>query len=85
MYQTHASFSNYYLMTIESAHPCLHYLVLMYLWFSPYSREFSHRVKSVSLSTFTNQEVEALQRGGNQVNLSSTLILNKNDSFRFLS
>ncbi|KAK1393633.1 putative ADP-ribosylation factor GTPase-activating protein AGD14 [Heracleum sosnowskyi] len=29
-------------------------------------REFTHRVKSVSLSKFTSQEVEALQRGGNQ-------------------
>uniref|UniRef100_A0A0E0JGZ9 Arf-GAP domain-containing protein n=1 Tax=Oryza punctata TaxID=4537 RepID=A0A0E0JGZ9_ORYPU len=29
-------------------------------------REFTHRVKSVSMSTFTAQEVEALQNGGNQ-------------------
>ncbi|WOG91033.1 hypothetical protein DCAR_0310281 [Daucus carota subsp. sativus] len=29
-------------------------------------REFTHRVKSVSMSRFTSQEVEALQRGGNQ-------------------
>ncbi|KAF0909737.1 hypothetical protein E2562_000066 [Oryza meyeriana var. granulata] len=29
-------------------------------------REFTHRVKSVSMSTFTTQEVEALQNGGNQ-------------------
>ncbi|KAL4203199.1 hypothetical protein AMTRI_Chr01g102800 [Amborella trichopoda] len=29
-------------------------------------REFTHRVKSVSMSKFTSQEVEALQRGGNQ-------------------
>lgn len=30
-------------------------------------REFTHRVKSVSMSTFSTQEVEALQKGGNQV------------------
>lgn len=36
----------------------------------PYSREFTHRVKSVSLARFTTQEVEALQRGGNQVKSS---------------
>ncbi|KAJ4915085.1 putative ADP-ribosylation factor GTPase-activating protein AGD14 [Raphanus sativus] len=29
-------------------------------------REFTHRVKSVSMSTFTSQEVEVLQNGGNQ-------------------
>nr|GEU47181.1 probable ADP-ribosylation factor GTPase-activating protein AGD14 isoform X1 [Tanacetum cinerariifolium] len=29
-------------------------------------REFTHRVKSVSMSKFTSQEVEALQEGGNQ-------------------
>lgn len=29
-------------------------------------REFTHRVKSVSMSKFTRQEVEALQKGGNQ-------------------
>nr|CAB3496080.1 unnamed protein product [Digitaria exilis] len=29
-------------------------------------REFTHRVKSVSMSTFSSQEVEALQKGGNQ-------------------
>lgn len=32
------------------------------------SREFTHRVKSVSMAKFTSQEVEALQNGGNQVN-----------------
>jgi Arf-GAP domain and FG repeat-containing protein 1 len=31
------------------------------------SREFTHRVKSVSMAKFTSQEVEALQNGGNQV------------------
>ncbi|XP_042513406.1 probable ADP-ribosylation factor GTPase-activating protein AGD14 isoform X3 [Macadamia integrifolia] len=29
-------------------------------------REFTHRVKSVSMAKFTSQEVEALQKGGNQ-------------------
>jgi hypothetical protein len=29
-------------------------------------REFSHRVKSVSLSTFTLEEVKALKEGGNE-------------------
>ncbi|GLU14556.1 hypothetical protein SLE2022_311170 [Rubroshorea leprosula] len=29
-------------------------------------REFSHRVKSVSLATFTSEEVIALQKGGNE-------------------
>ncbi|XP_072974714.1 probable ADP-ribosylation factor GTPase-activating protein AGD14 isoform X1 [Typha angustifolia] len=29
-------------------------------------REFTHRVKSVSMAKFTTQEVESLQRGGNQ-------------------
>ena len=31
------------------------------------SREFTHRVKSVSMAKFTSQEVDALQNGGNQV------------------
>lgn len=31
------------------------------------SREFTHRVKSVSMAKFTAQEVSALQEGGNQV------------------
>lgn len=35
--------------------------------FLSYSREFTHRVKSVSMAKFTSQEVEALQNGGNQV------------------
>ncbi|CAK9160010.1 unnamed protein product, partial [Ilex paraguariensis] len=29
-------------------------------------REFTHRVKSVSMAKFTSQEIEALQKGGNQ-------------------
>lgn len=31
------------------------------------SREFTHRVKSVSMAKFTPQEVSALQGGGNAV------------------
>jgi hypothetical protein len=31
------------------------------------SREFTHRVKSVSMSKFTSQEVENLENGGNEV------------------
>ena len=45
-----------------------HFLVLIYIYMCMlYSREFTHRVKSVSMSKFTSQEVEALQNGGNQV------------------
>lgn len=32
-----------------------------------FSREFNHRVKSVSMSKFTAEEVTALQAGGNEV------------------
>lgn len=35
--------------------------------FNVSSREFTHRVKSVSMAKFTSQEVNALQEGGNQV------------------
>lgn len=35
------------------------------------SREFTHRVKSISMAKFTSQEVSALKEGGNQVSLSS--------------
>lgn len=31
------------------------------------SREFTHRVKSISMAKFTSQEVSALQEGGNEV------------------
>jgi hypothetical protein len=34
-----------------------------------YSREFTHRVKSVSMAKFTTQDVRALEQGGNQVNV----------------
>lgn len=33
------------------------------------SREFTHRVKSVSMAKFTSQEVSALQGGGNAVSM----------------
>lgn len=39
----------------------------VYFCFLFCSREFTHRVKSVSMSKFTLKEVEALQKGGNQV------------------
>ncbi|PHT85791.1 hypothetical protein T459_07897 [Capsicum annuum] len=38
----------------------------MYSSYSFCSREFTHRVKSFSMAKFTSQEVEALQKGGNQ-------------------
>ena len=31
------------------------------------SREFSHRIKSISMAKFTSAEVSALQAGGNEV------------------
>lgn len=37
------------------------------VFFAPPSREFTHRVKSVSMAKFSSQEVDALQKGGNQV------------------
>ncbi|PHT38977.1 putative ADP-ribosylation factor GTPase-activating protein AGD14 [Capsicum baccatum] len=40
--------------------------VKMYSSYSFCSREFTHRVKSFSMAKFTSQEVEALQKGGNQ-------------------
>lgn len=39
----------------------------IFLFCSCCSREFTHRVKSVSMAKFTSQEVDALQKGGNQV------------------
>lgn len=46
---------------------CLINVVCYLFIFMVCSREFTHRVKSVSMSKFTSQEVEALQKGGNQV------------------
>lgn len=39
-----------------------------------YSREFTHRVKSVSMAKFSSQEVEAIQNGGNQVQHSTSFL-----------
>lgn len=39
------------------------------------SREFTHRVKSVSMAKFTSQEVAALQEGGNQVKYTPPSVL----------
>lgn len=43
---------------------CIYSFSIFYIYDS---REFTHRVKSVSMSKFTSQEVEVLQNGGNQV------------------
>lgn len=40
------------------------------------SREFTHRVKSISMAKFTSQEVHALQGGGNEVTLHRYLFGN---------
>lgn len=34
-----------------------------------HSREFSHRVKSVSMAKFNEEELTALQAGGNEVRM----------------
>jgi hypothetical protein len=39
-----------------------------------YSREFTHRVKSVSMAKFTTQEVRTLEQGGNQVKVHLELL-----------
>lgn len=43
---------------------------------SNFSREYTHRVKSVSMAKFTSQEVSALQGGGNEVYMQSSLYTN---------
>ncbi|KAL5153861.1 putative ADP-ribosylation factor GTPase-activating protein AGD14 [Glycine soja] len=40
--------------------------ICMYEFLDFHFREFTHRVKSVSMAKFTSQEVDALQNGGNQ-------------------
>lgn len=40
------------------------YLCLLYMC---YSREFTHRVKSISMAKFSAEEVSALQAAGNEV------------------
>ncbi|XP_074271143.1 putative ADP-ribosylation factor GTPase-activating protein AGD14 isoform X2 [Silene latifolia] len=45
---------------------CTNFWTFVCMICSGIHREFTHRVKSVSMSKFTSQEVEALQNGGNQ-------------------
>ncbi|KAK8588885.1 hypothetical protein V6N13_087779 [Hibiscus sabdariffa] len=45
---------------------CTNFWTFICMTCSGIHREFTHRVKSVSMSKFTSQEVEALQTGGNQ-------------------
>ncbi|XP_010245794.1 PREDICTED: probable ADP-ribosylation factor GTPase-activating protein AGD14 isoform X2 [Nelumbo nucifera] len=45
---------------------CTNFWTFVCVTCSGIHREFTHRVKSVSMAKFTSQEVEALQRGGNQ-------------------
>lgn len=45
---------------------CTNFWTFVCMTCSGIHREFTHRVKSVSMSKFTSQEVDALQKGGNQ-------------------
>lgn len=45
---------------------CTNFWTFVCITCSGIHREFTHRVKSVSMAKFTIQEVEALQKGGNQ-------------------
>lgn len=45
---------------------CTNFWTFVCMTCSGIHREFTHRVKSVSMAKFTFQEVEALQKGGNQ-------------------
>ncbi|KAI5394977.1 putative ADP-ribosylation factor GTPase-activating protein agd14, partial [Lathyrus oleraceus] len=45
---------------------CINFWTLVCTSCSGIHREFTHRVKSVSMAKFTAQEVSALQEGGNQ-------------------
>ncbi|TXG66455.1 hypothetical protein EZV62_007730 [Acer yangbiense] len=45
---------------------CTNFWTFVCMTCSGIHREFTHRVKSVSMAKFTSQEVEALQNGGNQ-------------------
>lgn len=40
-----------------------------------HSREFTHRVKSVSMAKFNEEEIAALQAGGNEVRLKAKTAL----------
>ncbi|KAE8783321.1 putative ADP-ribosylation factor GTPase-activating protein AGD14 [Hordeum vulgare] len=51
---------------IGPQHVCTSFWTFTCISCSGIHREFTHRVKSVSMSNFTVQEVEALQKGGNQ-------------------
>ncbi|KAK6942090.1 Arf GTPase activating protein [Dillenia turbinata] len=45
---------------------CTNFWTFVCITCSGIHREFTHRVKSVSMAKFTSQEVESLQKGGNQ-------------------
>ncbi|KAF3322598.1 putative ADP-ribosylation factor GTPase-activating protein AGD14 isoform X2 [Carex littledalei] len=45
---------------------CTNFWTFVCVTCSGIHREFTHRVKSVSMAKFTSQEVDALQKGGNQ-------------------
>ncbi|XP_022846654.1 probable ADP-ribosylation factor GTPase-activating protein AGD14 isoform X2 [Olea europaea var. sylvestris] len=45
---------------------CTNFWTFVCMTCSGIHREFTHRVKSVSMAKFTSQEVDALQKGGNQ-------------------
>ena len=49
---------------------CSTYITLpLPVLYCPCSREFSHRIKSVSMAKFTSEEVANLQAGGNEVTI----------------
>lgn len=43
------------------------------------SREFTHRVKSISMAKFTAEEVSALRAGGNEVCVNVEQLLSLSD------
>ncbi|URE27484.1 ArfGap [Musa troglodytarum] len=45
---------------------CINFWTFICVYCSGIHREFSHRVKSISMAKFTSQEVSALQEGGNE-------------------
>ncbi|XP_068663783.1 probable ADP-ribosylation factor GTPase-activating protein AGD14 isoform X2 [Aristolochia californica] len=52
--------------SIGPQYVCTNFWTFICIACSGIHREFTHRVKSVSMAKFTTQEVEALQKGGNQ-------------------
>ncbi|GAB2295834.1 hypothetical protein Dimus_029987 [Dionaea muscipula] len=52
--------------SIGPQYVCINFWTFVCMTCSGIHREFTHRVKSVSMSKFTSDEVEALQKGGNQ-------------------